>query len=227
MDRAPPTAAPPSQRARPSALITFDRGHAPAGHVRWRTRTRLRRVLHEAISAANETAVAATAGERVDMPMAEPPDNEDRLPDAVRTTQDRDGDWGSDSHGRPHVSGATRINHGCCPCSDPGCSGRGLGSVLPDETTRSPFGRLAGCRSASGLLLTFCRRSSLGRRALTGRRGRRCARAGDRRGRSAARTLRSAPPGCREAASPPRRGRGRRRRRSGCRGRRLRPRTGR
>jgi hypothetical protein len=50
-------------------------------------RTRLRRVLHEAISAANETAVAATAGERVDMPMAEPPDNEDRLPDAVRTTQ--------------------------------------------------------------------------------------------------------------------------------------------
>jgi hypothetical protein len=49
-------------------------------------RTRLRRVLHEAISAANETAVAATAGERVDMPMAERPDNEDRLP-AVRTTQ--------------------------------------------------------------------------------------------------------------------------------------------
>jgi hypothetical protein len=61
----------------------------------------------------------------------------------------------------------------------------------------------------------------------TGRRGRRCARAGDRRGRSAARTPRSAPPGNREAARPRPGGRGRRRRRSGCRGRRRRPRTAR
>jgi hypothetical protein len=63
MDQAPSTAAPRSLRARPYALITLNAATAPAG------------------------AVAATAGERVDMPMAEPPDNEDRLPDAVRTTQ--------------------------------------------------------------------------------------------------------------------------------------------
>ena len=112
----------------------------------------------------------------------------------------------------------------------------------PNRTLRTPkrsfvrplYSRLSAAHRCTrmpptpGLLLTSAPAPvSVECGALTGRRGRRCARAEDRRGRSAARTLRSAPPGCREAASPHRRGRGRRRRRSGCRGQRLRPRTGR
>ncbi|HEV8648060.1 MAG TPA: pentapeptide repeat-containing protein [Actinomycetes bacterium] len=51
----------------------------------------------EAIRAADEATVAAAAGERVDVPTAEPPDSEGH-PSEVRNCSDGDGKLGSDSH---------------------------------------------------------------------------------------------------------------------------------